>query len=38
MINEYLQILVDYTGLTINNLLLLIMTFFMFMLVIKKAR
>jgi hypothetical protein len=38
MINDYLDILIDYTGLTINNMLLLIMTFFMFFLVIKKAR
>jgi hypothetical protein len=37
MINDYLDLLVDYTGLTINNLLLLTMVIFMFLLVIKKA-
>jgi hypothetical protein len=37
MIQDYLDLLVDYTGLTINNLLLLTMAIFMFLLVIKKA-
>jgi hypothetical protein len=38
MINDYLELLVDYTGLALNNLLLLTMTVFMFLLVIKKVR
>jgi hypothetical protein len=38
MINNYLELLVDYSGLTINNMLLLTMTIFMFLLVIKKVR
>ena len=38
MINDYLELLVDYTGLTINNLLLLTMSVFLFLLVIKKVR
>jgi hypothetical protein len=37
MIQNYLELLVDYTGLTLNNLLLLTMAIFMFLLVIKKA-
>jgi hypothetical protein len=38
MINDYLEILIDYTGLTLTNMLSLLSVVFLFLMLIKKAR